>query len=577
MNKTNQNFPALGFGLGFRPCHYEEILATRPKSIDWLEVITENFLDLGGKPRRILEQARDAYPVAIHGVGLSIGSQNPISKAYLRQLSELIQWLNPSLISDHLCFTTFKNHNSHDLLPVPYSQLMLDGISSRVDQVQQAIGRRLMLENPSAYVTYHQQEMSEVDFFCELVSRTGCGILLDVNNLYVNQMNLGQDPIQYIKQLPKDCVGQIHLAGHSIETNELGTVRIDTHDHAIEGDVWKLYQYAIHKWPAASPMIEWDDHIPKLADLIQMLDYARTLPPLDALSVDIAEPTPQGTPAPITSTKQAAAKNLNDSEFFSLVVDSDGIADDDTRLDLLAADVPVPRLLGARVYNGAYFARLHDVLKDEFPTLAGVTTEEGFAEIVGSYLSVYPPSDFNVSQLGAKLAEHLDCCENSLLLDVDFGVPLSALADITRLDRARYVAFSHTSSVSAVSKSVLGEILPEQWEVIKFGFSPTLQTLHGRQKISPVWEAVNKGQSPIRPAELRETIAVWRHAEESHHAPLADEEATLLALMAGGESFANGTRKLAETCGETIETTSSRTINYLVQWFDRGLVTDVQS
>jgi uncharacterized protein len=565
---TQKAFSTLGFGLGFRPCHYEEILASRPKSIDWLEVITENFMALGGKPRRILEQTREAYPIAIHGVGLSIGSPAPISQTYLRQLTELIQWLNPTLISDHLCFTTFGNHNSHDLLPVQYTRAMLDSICAKVNQVQQTIGRRLMLENPSAYVTYDQQDMSEVDFYCQLVHRTSCGILLDVNNLYVNQMNLGQDPIHYIKQLPRDCVGQIHLSGHSIETNELGTVRIDTHDHAVEDDVWKLYQYAIHKWPDASPMLEWDDHIPALSDLIQMLDFARALPPLDVSAV--------GAVATSGRTSHLESYHLSHGEFFSLAVDVDGIADDDKRLGILAAGVPVPRLLGARVYNGAYFARLHDVLKDEFPTLAGVTSEEGFAEIVGEFLTAHPPAHFNVSNLGAKLAEFLDGSEAGKLLEIDFGVALCALADIARLDRARCVAFTHASSISPVTKSVLGEVLPEQWDKIKFGFSPTLQILACRQAILPVWEQVNKGMPPNQPEKTAQTIAVWRHAESPNQTALEDEEATLLRLLVGGETFAAATYKIGEKSGEAMETTSSRTINYLVQCFDRGLVTHVE-
>lgn len=562
------SFSTLGFGLGFRSCHYEEILTSRPKSIDWLEVITENFMGLGGKPRRILEQASATYPIGIHGVGLSIGSPQPISQTYLRQLTELVQWLNPALISDHLCFTTFGNHNSHDLLPVQYTRSMLDSISAKVNQVQQTIGRRLLLENPSAYVAYDQQEMSEVDFYCQLVNITGCGILLDVNNLYVNQMNLGQDPIHYIRQLPKDCVGQIHLSGHSIETNELGTVRIDTHDHDIEDDVWKLYQYAIHKWPDASPMIEWDDHIPELSNLIERLNFARTLPPLDVLEAAASVTSERATPL--------AAVHLSHGEFFSMAVDVDGIADDDTRLGILCASVPVPRLLGARVYNGAYFARLHDILKDEFPTLAGVTSEEGFAEIVGGFLTAHPPSDFNVSSLGANLAEFLDGCEAAQRLEIDFGVALSTLADIARLERSRCVAFTHVSTVSPVSKAVLAEILPEQWNIIKFGFSPTLQILPCRQAILPVWEAINKGMPANRPEDTVQTIAVWRRDESPSHAALEGEEANLLILMVGGETFASATQKIGENCGEAIETTSARTITYLVKWFDRGLVTHVE-
>jgi uncharacterized protein len=572
---SRQNFTHLGFGLGFRPCHYEDILTNRPKAIDWLEVITENFLAIGGKPRRILEQARAHYPIAIHGVGLSIGSPDAVNKTYLAQLTDLIHWLKPALISDHLCFTKFNQHNSHDLLPVQYTRSILERVCLRVDLVQQAIGRRILLENPSAYVTYGHQDMAEVDFFCELVQRTGCGVLLDVNNLYVNQMNLGQDPLQYISQLPKDCVGQIHIAGHSVETSDLGTVRIDTHDHAIENDVWRLYQHAAHKWPEASPMIEWDDHIPVLTDLIQMLNVARNLPPLK-----LPETAPKLTKSSDLNPSAESPKKSADfahGEFFSMTVDSAGLEADDTRLAVLADDVFVPRLLGARVYNGAYFSRLHDVIKDEYPTLAGVTTEEGFAEIVACYLAAHPPSDFNVGQLGADLGDFLEQGKHGPLLEIDFGTPLNALGEITKLDRARNVAFTHSSSVSAVSKSALGEISPEQWEVVRFGFTPTLQRMRSQYTISPVWQAVNKGLAAERPAERAETIAVWRHDESTHHAPLAGEEALMLALMLDGASFAEATATLSQKSSDTMEVTASRAIQYLVQWFDRGFITHINA
>ena len=564
----SQKFSHLGFGLGFRPCHYTEILKSRPKSINWLEVITENFLTVGGKPRRILEEARDIYPVAIHGVGLSIGSPDNLNKTYLKNLKELTGWLKPALISDHLCFTTFNKHNSHDLLPLHYTKAILERVTNRVNEIQDLLGQRFMLENSSAYVTYENHDMPEVEFLCRLVEKTSCGVLLDVNNLFVNQMNLGEDPISYIKALPKESVGQIHLAGHSVETNELGTVRIDTHDHPVNEEVWTLFQMVRHKWPNASPMIEWDDHIPALTELTEMLDFARGLPPIDvqtASSLLFTKETPGGINYRQTADQGHAA-------LFSLAIDSDGVAPEDSRLQTLAANAPVPRLLGTRAYNNAYFSRLRDVLRDEFPTLAGVTTEDGFSEIAASYLRAYPPSEADIGLLGTNLARHL---ETAAIIHVDFGVPMSALADLARLDRARAEAFTDMAAVSPISKSVLAELTPSHWELVCFQFSPTVNLLNCKNAIAQVWAAVDSHEPPAKPEARQQTIIVWRTGEHSEHKVMSDDENFLFSQMTAGTSFAEATKNLSESLHESLEDTSSKAITHLLEWFDMGIVTSV--
>jgi uncharacterized protein (UPF0276 family) len=561
----SKKFSHLGFGLGFRPCLYTEILKTRPQSINWLEVITENFLTVGGKPRRILEEARDIYPVAIHGVGLSIGSPDELNKTYLRNLKELTGWLKPALISDHLCFTTFNKHNSHDLLPLHYTNAILERVINRVNKIQDLLGQRFMLENPSAYVSYVNHDMPEVEFLCHLIEKTGCGVLLDVNNLFVNQMNLGEDPVSYIKALPKDSVGQIHLAGHSVETNELGTVRIDTHDHPVNDEVWRLFQLASHKWPNASPMIEWDDHIPALSELTEMLDFARSLKPIDpqtTLSLEFTKTAPG-------DINHHQKPDQGQGELFSLAIDSNGVAPDDSRLNALAANAPVPRLLGTRVYNNAYFARLSDVLRDEFPTLAGVTTDDGFTDIAASYLKALPPSEADIGLLGKNLARHLETAE---ITNVDFGVPMSALAELARLDRARSEAFTHKSSVSSISKSVLAELTPEQWDSVSFRFSPTVNILHCQNAIAQVWAAVNSNDTPTKPETNKQTILVWRKGEHSEHKVMSDDENFLFSQMTAGTSFAEATKNLSESLHESLEDTSSKAITHLIEWFDMGIV-----
>jgi uncharacterized protein (UPF0276 family) len=565
---VNQSFPFLGYGLGFRSCHYNDILTSKPKSIDWLEVITENFLDIGGKPRRILEEARSNYPVALHGVGLSIGSPDPLSTTYLSQFKNLIDWLNPCLISDHLCFTKFNHHNTHDLLPVEYSRDVLARISDRIDQIQQLIGRRFMLENPSAYVAYaSQNQMPEFEFLSQLVEKTSCGILLDVNNVFVNQMNLGLDPIQYLKHLPTNCVGQIHLAGHSIQTNELGTVRIDTHDHPVNPEVWELLGYARHKWPNASPMIEWDDHIPELSELISMLDFARNQFP---------KPLPNDEVKASASYELIPSKSPDTSHqnLFSMAVDPRGIDANDSRLVSLSTQSPVSELLGARVYNNAYFCRLRDVLKDSFPTLAGVTTEDGFNDITVDYLNHYPPSEFDIGKLGQHLASHLARNE---IPHVDFGVPQQVLAEITSLDAARTHAFLHQSQISPVSKTILNEITSDQWNTITFQFTPTLQILSHDYNITPIWTAIEHQTEASIPEKIPTHVAVWRDDESSVHKSLSTEEHKLMVLIQKNISFANAASQIAEAKGETLESTTSRLIQYLITWFDLNLIVQIET
>jgi uncharacterized protein (UPF0276 family) len=265
-----------GFGLGLRPQHYAEILdhAAAPiRRIDWLEIISENYMIGGGKPLRHLMEIRAHYPMVMHGVSLSIGSAAPLDLDYLRDLKSLSRRIEPAWISDHLCWTGVAGLNMHDLLPLPFTEEALAHVTSRVLAVQEYLGREILLENTSSYVTYADSMMAEWDFLAELVRRTDCALLLDVNNVYVNAFNHGFDPLTFLAALPAAAIRQIHLAGH--EHN--GTHIIDTHDHDVVPAVWELYAEAIARFGPVPTMIERDDHIPPLADLIAELDRARHL------------------------------------------------------------------------------------------------------------------------------------------------------------------------------------------------------------------------------------------------------------------------------------------------------------
>ena len=259
-----------GFGLGLRPDHYPDFLAA-PQPVDWLEIISENYMVPGGRPIAILDRVRADYPLVMHGVSLSVGSDEPLDMAYLADLKALAGRIEPLWISDHLCWTGINAHNSHDLLPLPYDAPALQCVVDNIARVQDFLGRRILIENPSSYVTFRSSDRSEWDFIAEMATRADCLLLLDVNNVYVSARNHGFDPLAYLAGLPAGRIQQIHLAGHS----DMGDYVIDTHDAAVCDAVWELYGRAIAMFGPVATMIERDDAILPLADLLGELGRAR--------------------------------------------------------------------------------------------------------------------------------------------------------------------------------------------------------------------------------------------------------------------------------------------------------------
>lgn len=267
------NLPAFaGFGLGLRKPHYADFL-DGPVAVDFVEVISENFMIDGGKPRQILRDVRARYPVALHGVSMSIGSADGLDGAYLTRLRGLVDEIEPLFVSDHLSWTRIEGFSSHDLLPLPYTDEALDLVCANIDRAQEGLGRAMLIENPSTYIDFPGADMTEWAFLDAVCGRTGCGLLLDVNNVFVSATNHGFDAIAYLDGVPHDRVRQIHLAGHSQGTDML----IDTHDQPVPASVWDLYAHVMPRLGPVATMIERDDAIPPLADLLDELAVARTL------------------------------------------------------------------------------------------------------------------------------------------------------------------------------------------------------------------------------------------------------------------------------------------------------------
>jgi uncharacterized protein (UPF0276 family) len=264
--------PFAGYGLGLRKPHYPEFLDHRV-AVDFVEVISENFMVDGGRPRALLREMRSLYPVALHGVSMSIGSADGLDGAYLARLRALIDEIEPLFVSDHLSWTRIEGFSSHDLLPLPYTSEALDLVCANIDRAQNALGRAMLIENPSTYIDFAAAEMNEWQFLDAMCARTGCGLLLDVNNVFVSATNHGFDAIAYLNGVPHDRVRQVHLAGHS-EGKEL---LIDTHDRPVPASVWDLYAHVMPLLGPVATMIERDDDIPPLADLLTELSVARRI------------------------------------------------------------------------------------------------------------------------------------------------------------------------------------------------------------------------------------------------------------------------------------------------------------
>lgn len=269
---NNQNRPYLGYGLGLRKEHYETVLAERPR-VDWFEIISENYMIEGGKPLDYLTRIREHYPMVMHGVSLSIGSMEPLDHDYLKRLKDLIEYVEPAWFSDHLCWTGVNGVNLHDLMPLPYTEEAVQHVADRISRVQEYMGRQMLLENVSSYISYCDSQMSEWDFLREVAERADCLILLDINNIYVSAFNHNFDAYEYLHAMPGNRIYQFHLAGHTHENNLI----IDTHDHPVADPVLELYAAAVKRFGRVSTMIERDDHIPPLADLLDELEQVRRI------------------------------------------------------------------------------------------------------------------------------------------------------------------------------------------------------------------------------------------------------------------------------------------------------------
>jgi uncharacterized protein (UPF0276 family) len=254
-------------GIGLRSAHHEALLRERPR-VGWIEVHTENYFHDGGAHIRALERARESYPLSLHGVGLGLGSVDALDRSHLERVRRAVDRFAPALISEHACWGAHRGEHFNDLLPLPYTDEAVAHLASRVAQVQDSLGRQILIENLSCYLAFSCSRLTEWEFLAAIVERTGCGLLLDVNNAYVNSCNVGLDPVAFINGLPRDAVQEIHLAGHTRRTVGEHDVLIDDHGSKVPDAVWDLYDLALRRFGAVPTLIEWDTNLPELSVLV---------------------------------------------------------------------------------------------------------------------------------------------------------------------------------------------------------------------------------------------------------------------------------------------------------------------
>jgi uncharacterized protein (UPF0276 family) len=478
-----------GYGLGLRPPHYSQVTTNRPR-IDFFEIISENFMTKARGPLSILESLRDEYPIAMHGVSLSIGSKEKISVDYLERLKDLADFLKPAFVSDHLCFTQVGHHNSHDLLPLSLTDDNLKNISERIDFVQNYLGRRVLLENPSVYVAYRNDEFTEFEFFNELVDRTGCGILLDINNLFVNQFNLGVDARHYVANLNKEAIGYFHLSGHT----QNDSVIIDTHDQPVCAEVWTLYSEIKGILPEVPVLLEWDDNIPTFDVLVSELGRARV-----AFTANLGDETIERIkisnqkPRPSQESKSNSSEVMLFESITGPVVELippqiKGILSDQTKTSSSH---------GFMVYHNAYYVRITSVMKEIYPACLFIMEEEGFSQTVYEYLQHYRPHHYSVTWAGQYFSDFL----KKVPLTFDFGVAPELLSELARLEWLQVESFHSERGPILFDKQAIFESRKFDFERSQVRLDRSVRVFDSKWNIVETFLTFQKGMIPSKPKQ----------------------------------------------------------------------------
>lgn len=558
-----------GFGLGLRTEHYQDFLqAAQP--LDWLEVISDNFLLDGGKPLQMLERFRRDYPIALHGVAMSIGSASGLNLAYLDRLRALADRIDAMWVSDHLCWTGISGHALHDLYPLPYTEEAAGLLIAHIRQAQDRLGRRLVVENVSSYVRFTDSQISEAEFLAYVANQADCELLLDINNVYVSSINHGFDAREFLRRLPAGRVRQFHLAGHSMS----GEFIIDTHDHPVADAVWQLYADACKLFGPTATMIERDDRIPPLPELLAELNIARQIA---AQSCQVAAP-PAGRSSAATAVLQqvpgeqrgfvcgAAAISLPATSLpavqqaFAGAVLAPEAIEFKSQLPLcIDPDGPLTGQRGMEIYHNAYRARLGEVLAEHFPKLLLYVGSDYFDQLSLGYIQTHAPEyGENISRYGGGFADYLQ------LLHPDHP-ELFELASLEWVLRTRFDAADQPAWTLDLIQQQGPAICFEQWPVLH----PSLQYLTMYTNAVAIWRAIDDDQPvpEVHRLSMARTVLVWRHEWQPNFVSIDALQADFLRSLALPDySISAALDELPEHCDETLFS------GWLQQWWSLGLL-----
>ena len=547
-------FPLLGCGVGLRSPHYTSIVDVWPE-VDFFEAISENYMDTVGRPVRVLEKVRGHYPVILHGTSMSLGSTDPLSPEYLERLKALVERIDPVLVSDHLCWSGVDGHALHDLLPLPFTEEAIRHLVSRISYVQEFLGRRILIENVSTYVTFRHSTIPEWEFLAEIARRSGCGILLDLNNIYVNAFNHGFDPFEYIRGVPAAAVGQFHLAGHT----DMGGFLFDTHSAPVLEKVWQLYHFALERFGPVSTLIEWDEHIPPFGRLMEEVASAKRIyrdfenaPKPSAAPVEIRE---------VRSLENAGAA-LKDVQHWIRFRVQPARERDRRSGELLNPQGGVPGDERMDVYSNGYLARMHESLAEVYEAVRHFLGADEFIHLAEAYAFEYPSKHYNLNYAGRHLAQFL---RGHALPGFPF------LADLAELEWRIWEAF-HAFDAEPLGPAQLAGVAPEDWENLRLVFQPSVSILVSPWPVLDLWMA--RKQTPEQaqkiPLESRpQTVLIGRRADQVRCEPLETLCCDILRRLLAGQTLGQVCEEVEVSAGDELMPSVSACFT---RWVQDGLI-----
>lgn len=544
----------MGFGIGLRGPHYREFLAHRPL-VDWLEVHTENYLSQAGWDWHVLEELSADYPFSLHGVGLGLGSASGFHHEHLERVRSLVHRVQPALVSEHLSWGAVSGRQLNDLLPLTLDDAALALVCERVQRVQESFNRQLLIENVSTYFRFHQDSMTEAQFMAAIAARTGCGLLLDVNNLYVNQCNHGEDALEALQSIAVGSVGEIHLGGHLVTPQAV----IDTHGDLVADSVWQLYEAALRRFGQVPTLVEWDTDIPSLEILIGEAEHAR----LVAQSVSPQVPIPIQTPIPIIDDEAAdiadpalAGLAATQEDFAAALFDG---CPSNRALHLVTGEHGEHRLA---LYRGNQFTMWEKALSSAYPVMQMLVGDEFFGGLSREFGIAVPPGSPDLNEFGAGFADFLA------------GFPHVAdypyFPDMARLEWALHRAHYANSAKPIPPSSVIG-LSPESMATAHLTLHPACRLFASQWSVVQIWLAHQEDIDIGWPEYLDQAshALVLRPHWKAMVMPLYPASHAALAHLSDGGDLGSALR-----CATQVDE-GFDAHDQVRQWLDAGLFTDV--